>query len=71
MAGAAAKIDRKQLAIRFATEFGPALVFVAGYFTAGLATGTSIFVAATAVVVAWSWFDQPHVPYLWPRSSAG
>jgi intracellular septation protein len=64
MAGAAAKIDRRQLAIRFATEFGPALVFVAGYFTAGLATGTLIFVAATAVVVAWSWFDQHHVPYI-------
>ncbi len=56
------RVDKSVLATRFATEFGPALVFVVALQAAGLVLATGLFVAAIAAATLYSWRAQGHFP---------
>jgi intracellular septation protein len=62
---ASRRVDIRRLAARFASEFGPVLVFAVSIQWAGLAAATALFIAATTVSAVFSWYRHrrfPHVP---------
>lgn len=52
--------------LKLAVEFGPLLAFFGAFQIWGLIPATAVFMAATAVAVAFSWIKTRHVaPMLW------
>lgn len=58
------RVNRRKLFERVAIEIGPALVFVIALQALHLNAATILFVVATAVAAAYSWFEKRHFPYI-------
>ncbi len=58
------RVNKRKLVERLAIEIGPALMFVVALQTVSLKAATIFFVAATAVAVAYSWFEKKHFPVI-------